>query len=110
MMGGWCSAVGRPYVVVTGADDKTTHKPATLSGDGTLTFDGAKFVFFVLFSNTTFEISLKGRSGPANYLVGKASDGSAALVCLGIHDGGPAACPGSNKCWALEYMLPANWP
>ncbi|GAB4820517.1 hypothetical protein N2152v2_007563 [Parachlorella kessleri] len=69
---GLTTTVPRPYVVVAGEDDKSQPREGTSGEGGSIAFEGAKFVFFVCFSNTTFDISLKGRKGPTKVPYGKA--------------------------------------
>ncbi len=76
LLPGW-AAVPRPYVVVSGENDKSQPKEPSSAGAGagagSLAFQGAKFVFIVLFSSSSFEISLKGRKGPAKLNIAKVS-------------------------------------
>ena len=58
-------------MVVAGEDDKSQPREGTSGEGGSVAFQGAKFVFFVCFSNTTFDISLKGRKGPTKVPYGK---------------------------------------
>lgn len=59
------AAVPRPYVVVSGESERSERKRGALAEDGaSIQFEGAKFVFFVLFSNSRFRIALKGQRAP----------------------------------------------